>query len=92
MITRAALSTGGRAKSKFLSVFADAGGAQKDERADGALGVLEAGAGADDSVGDDLHGFVLADDAPVENLVEAQEFLLLAFDYDLPGALGAVSP
>jgi hypothetical protein len=27
-----------------------------------------------------LHGFVLADDAPVENLAEAQEFLLLAFE------------
>jgi hypothetical protein len=27
-----------------------------------------------------LHGFVLADDALVENLVEAQEFFLLAFE------------
>ena len=42
--------------------------------------VLEAGAGADDGVGDGLNGFVLADDALVKNLVEAQEFLLFAFE------------
>ena len=57
--------------------FADAGGAEEDEGADGAFGILEARAGADDGVGDGLHGFVLADDALVENLVEAQELFLL---------------
>lgn len=35
--------------------------------------------GADDGVGDGLHGFALADDALVENLIEVQEFLFLVF-------------
>ena len=60
--------------------FADAGRAEENERADGALRVLEAGAGADDGVGHGLHGFVLADDALVQNLVEPQELFLLAFE------------
>ena len=60
--------------------FADAGRAEENERTDRALGVFEAGAGADDRVGHGLHRFVLADDALVENLVQAKQFLLFAFE------------
>lgn len=56
------------------------------KRTDGALGVLLTGAGANDGVGDGLHGIVLADDALVENLVEAQELFLLAFEEAGDGA------
>ena len=44
----------------------DAGGAEEDERADRALRVLEAGAGASDGLGDDLDRLLLADDAVVQ--------------------------
>ena len=65
--------------------FADSGGAEEYEGADGARRGKAEGrrlkrAGADDGASDGLHGFVLADDALVENLVEAQEFFLLAFE------------
>ena len=60
--------------------LADAGRAEKNERTDGPLRIFETGAGANDGVGDGLHGFVLADDALVENLVEAKQFLLLALE------------
>ena len=68
--------------------FADARGTEKNERADGTLGVFEAGTGADHGVGDNLHGFLLADDALVENLAEAQEFILLAFEHFGDGNAG----
>ena len=44
----------------------DAGGAGEDEGAAGALGVLEAGTGAPDRLGQGLDGLVLTDDALVE--------------------------
>ena len=44
----------------------DAGRAEEDERADRALRVLEAGAGAADGLGDDLDRLLLADDPLVE--------------------------
>ena len=43
-----------------------AGGAGEDEGAAGALGVLQARAGAADGLGQGRDGLVLADDAPVE--------------------------
>lgn len=58
--------------------FPDACGPEEDERADGAARVADAGAGADDGVGDKLDGFVLADDALAQDLVEAQQFLAFA--------------
>ena len=60
--------------------FADAGGAQEDEAADGPVGVLEAGAGALHGIGDGLHGFVLADHAVVKLFGQVQELLQLAFE------------
>ena len=48
--------------------FADAGGAEEDERADGFGGIFEAAAGAHDRVGDSVDGLILADDAAVELL------------------------
>ena len=46
----------------------------------GRRGSLMPGAGADDRVGDELHGLVLADHALVQDLVEAQQLLALALD------------
>ena len=60
--------------------LADAGRAEEDERADRAARVLDARAGADDGVGDQLHRLVLADDPAVQDLVEAQQLLALALD------------
>jgi len=51
-----------------------------NEPFDGTLGILEAGAGADDGVGHGLHGFVLADDPLLENYFETEQFFLLAFE------------
>ena len=56
----------------------DAGRAEEDERADRAPRILDACAGADDGVGHQLHGLVLADHALVQHLVEAQQLLALA--------------
>ena len=55
--------------------LADAGGAEEEEAADGALGVLEAGAGAADRLGDGDDGLLLADDAAVDVLLHVQETL-----------------
>ena len=55
----------------------DAGRAQEDERADRALRVLEAGAGAADGLGDDLDRLLLADDAAVERLLHLEQPLRL---------------
>ena len=77
-------SVSNRAAASVLasSVLPDAGGAEEDERPDGPLRVLDAGPGADDGVGHQLDRLVLADDALVEDLVEAEQLLALA----LPGA------
>ncbi|CAM5676624.1 hypothetical protein SGRIM119S_02326 [Streptomyces griseorubiginosus] len=56
----------------------DAGGAEEDERADGAARVADAGAGTDDGVGDELDGLVLADDPLAQDLVQAQQLLAFA--------------
>ena len=58
--------------------LADTRGAQEDEAADGAVGVLQAGPGAAHGVGHGHHGVVLADDALVEVVLHEQEALLLA--------------
>ena len=55
--------------------LADAGGTEEDERADGPAGILDAGAGAQDRVGDQLDRLVLADDPLVQHLLEAQQLL-----------------
>ena len=52
--------------------LADAGRAQEDERADGPLGVLQAGARAADGLGDGDDGLVLADDPLVQLVLHAE--------------------
>ena len=61
--------------------FADAGGAEEDEAADGPVGVAEAGAVAQDGVGDQAHGFVLADHAVFEALGHLHQLLDFAFHH-----------
>ena len=61
--------------------FADAGGAEEDEAADGTLGVGEAGAAAADGVGDDGERGVLADDALAQAVLHGDELLHLAFEH-----------
>ena len=51
----------------------DAGGAEEDERADRALRILEAGAGAADGLRDDLDRLLLADDALVERVLHVEQ-------------------
>src|SRR2546425_836780 len=53
--------------------LADAGGAEEDERAHGALGVLEAGTGAADGARHRFDGVVLADDPAVQRLFHARQ-------------------
>ena len=68
------------ASARASSVLPTPVGPEEDERADRALRVLDARARADDGVGDELHGLVLADHALVQDLVEAQQLLALALD------------
>ena len=72
------VSNSASARALASSVLPTPVGPEEDERADRAARVLDAGAGADDRVGDELHGLVLADDALVQDLVEAQQLLPLA--------------
>ena len=60
--------------------LADAGGAEKNERPDRTIGILESGPRANYRVGDRRHRFVLADDAFVQMLLEMRELLHLAFE------------
>src|SRR5262249_56296660 len=53
--------------------LADTGRAEEDERADRALGVLQARARAPDGPRDRLDGVVLADDPPVQRLLHARQ-------------------
>ena len=55
--------------------LADTGRAEEDERSDRPPRVLDARAGPDDGVGDELDRLVLADHALVEDLVEPQQLL-----------------
>ena len=61
--------------------FADAGGSQEDEAADGPVRVAQPGAVAQDGVRDQAHGFVLADDALLEPLGHVHQLLDLAFQH-----------
>ena len=58
--------------------LADAGGAEEDERTDGAVRVLQAAAGTAHGVGDRFEGLLLADDALFEPLLHLDELLALA--------------
>jgi len=59
--------------------LAHARGPEEDEGADGALRILEAGAGAQHGLGHRVDGLVLADDAPVEDLVQVEQLFALPF-------------
>src|ERR1019366_5097485 len=59
--------------------LADARGAQEQERADGAVGILQAGAGTADGARQGADGLVLRDDALVQLFLDAQQFLRLFF-------------
>src|ERR1700688_2812634 len=61
--------------------FADTGRAEKNEGADGALGIAETGAGAADCVGDALQSLVLADHAVAQALLHGDQLLHFAFEH-----------
>ena len=65
--------------------LAHPGGAEKDERTDRPPRVLDAGARPDDGVRHQLHGFVLAHDALVQNVIQAQQLVAFAFDQSRDG-------
>ena len=60
--------------------LADAGGAEEEERADGATRILDAGARTLHGFGDDAHGLVLTHDAGLEIIGQAEDLLALAFE------------
>ena len=68
--------------------LADAGRAQEHERADRAVRVLQAGAGAAHRGRDRVHGLALADDALAELVLHAQKFFALAFEHLVDGDAG----
>jgi hypothetical protein len=61
--------------------LADAGGAEENEAADGPVGIAQAGAVAQDGVGDQAHGFVLAHHAVLEALRHVDQLLDFAFQH-----------
>src|SRR4029077_16074014 len=69
--------------------LADAGGPEEQEATARAAGGLEAGAAAADGASESGDGAVLADDAPVQFLFDAQELLLFVF---LDGGDGDAGP
>ena len=68
--------------------LADAGRAQKDERADGPIRVLQTGARAAHRVRHRGHGLVLADDARVQLGLHVQQLGLLALQHLVDGDAG----
>ena len=68
--------------------FADAGGAEEDEAADGAVGVLEAGAAAANGGGDGGDSLFLADHAFVQFFVHAHEPFALTLHQLVDGDAG----
>ena len=60
--------------------LADACGAEEDETADRAIGIFQAGTGADDGLGDSDDRFVLADDTLVQLVFKMQQLLHFAFE------------
>jgi len=68
--------------------FADAGRPEEQETADRTARVFDAGAGAQDRLGDERDGFVLPDHTLVEHVGQAQEFFLFALDESGDGHAG----
>ena len=60
--------------------FSDAGGPQKDETADGPVGILQSRAGAHDGFRNRLHRFILPDHALVQLIFQMQQLLHFAFE------------
>ena len=71
-------SNSASASARESSVLPTPVGPRKMNEPIGRLGSLIPGARADDRVGHELHGLVLADHALVQHLVEAQQLLALA--------------
>ena len=61
--------------------FADAGGTEKDEGADGALGIAETGTGAADGAGDALERRILADDSLAQTVFHGDQLFDFAFKH-----------
>ncbi len=61
--------------------LANAGGANKDERANRAARVFQPGARAADRIGDGVDGFFLTDDALVQAVFHVQQFFGLGFHH-----------
>ena len=61
--------------------LADAGRAEEEEGAVGAIGIGQAGARAANGIGDEAHRLVLADDALVQAVFHAQQLVALAFHH-----------
>ena len=57
--------------------FANARGAEEQERAQRPVRVLNAGSASLDGLGDDAHGFILPDDSLVERVFEVQKLFAL---------------
>jgi hypothetical protein len=68
--------------------LAHAGGPEKNERADGPVGILQARARPANRIGDGLHRRVLADDPLVQALFHVAQAGLLAFQHFLDGNAG----
>ena len=61
--------------------FADAGRPQENKRANGAVGILQAGARAPERSGHRLDAFVLTDHPHLESFIHMNEFLHIAFHH-----------
>ncbi len=59
--------------------FADPGRSQEDERADGAVWILDAGAGPEHRIRNEPHRLVLADHPLMEDIFQPQQFLPFPF-------------
>ena len=59
--------------------FADAGRTEEQEGTEGSVRILDARTGAQDGLGDLFHGLVLADNPLVQDILQVEELLALAF-------------
>ena len=71
--------------------FAHAGGSKKNERADGPLGIAEAGARTANGVGDHGERGILADDALAQAVFHLDELLHFAFQHARDGNAGPLA-
>ena len=60
--------------------FADTGRSEENKRTDRTIGILETGARAHHRIGHSLNGFILANHALVQIILELEQFFFLAFE------------